>query len=144
MAEVGYIAAVLKVNKSLITLNLGGNALCDEGIKNLADALKVNHSLKSLNVSSCGMTDIGLQHIAFSLMQNSALTKVELYNFQNQPNLNEFTESGIKHLTNCLRNNSTLLNLVLPADFDSFISDLQEAINEVRTLSEIATIGELV
>ena len=139
---VSYIAEAIEVNKSLKLLNLGGNGICDEGIESLAGALTVNCSLESLELSSCGMTDKGLEHITMSLQHNEGLKELKMYNFQNQKHLNRITGSkdAIKHLTDTLKKRSTLQTLLLPAEFESSISMIEEAINEMRKQSGIMSI----
>ena len=132
----GRISKSLMTNNTLTVLNVGGNGLYDEGIEHLAHALTFNHSLKSLNVSSCGMTDVGLRAIADSLEENDTLTELKLFNFQNQPHLNEFRDDGgsLKYLTESLKQNHTLCTLYLPADFKAFVFHMQASINGSRTL----------
>ena len=138
----GYIAQGLKKNNTLTMLNIGGNGLYDEGIGHLAHALKDNQGLTSLNLSSCGMTDTGLSAIAESLQKNDTLTDLKLFNFQNQPHLNELTDGSgaLKDLTETLKKNPVLLTLALPRDFESSVTELQEAVNETRALSGAAPI----
>ncbi len=133
---IGYIAVGIEVNSSLKLLNIGGNGIYDEGIKTLAEVLKINHSLKSLNLSSCGMTDVGLHHIATSLLHNLSLQELKLYNFQNQVHLNKITvnSSAMKYLIETLKTHSKLVNLELPAYFESSKRIIQNIINDARKL----------
>ena len=127
---VGYVAKALAVNNSLEMLNLGGNKIEDEGVNHLASALRVNRSLKSLELSSCGMTDRGLKHITDSLQHNQSLEELKLYNFQNQKQLNDITVNGaaIDGLFDTIGKTSTLRSLLLPKEFESHLSDLQESV----------------
>ena len=134
-----HLAKALRTNNTLVTLNIGGNGLCDEGVEELADALKHNHCLQSLNLSSCGMTDVGFKSLAESLRKNDTLRELKLYNFQNQKYLNVLSDDGgcIKYLTESLKENSTLTDLVLPKDFESCAADIQETVNETRKGNEV-------
>ena len=141
---VGYIAEAIEVNKSLKLLNLGGNGIYDEGVESLAGALRVNHSLESMELSSCGMTDKGLEHITYSLQHNGCLKELKLYNFQNQKHLNTITDNNdtIKFLGDTLKKRTTLqdFKLVLPAEFESCVSMIEEAINETRKQSGLVSV----
>ena len=129
-----YLAKGLRINSTLSTLNIGGNKLCDEGVKELANALKDNCCLQSINLSSCGMTDKGLNSLADSLQKNNTLRELNLYNFQNQKYLNEipYDSNWILSLTTSLGKNTTLADLVLPADFQSCVMDIQHIVNEKK------------
>ena len=130
----GYIAKALAINKSLEILNLGGNNIQDEGVNQLASALRINCSLKLLELSSCGMTDKGLKQITDSLQHNESLEELKLYNFQNQKQLNDITVNGaaIDGLCDTIGKTSTLRSLLLPKEFESSLSDIQESISEDR------------
>jgi hypothetical protein len=129
-----YVAKALAINNSLEILNLGGNKLEDEGVNHLASALRINCRLKSLELSSCGMTDKGLKHITDSLQHNESLEELKLYNFQNQKQLNDLTVNGaaMDGLFDTIGKTSTLRSLLLPKEFESSLSDLQESITEDR------------
>ena len=139
---VDYIAEAIEVNNSLRLLNLGGNGIKDEGIESLAGALTINHSLESLELSSCGMTDKGLEHIRNSLQKNERLKELKVYNFQNQKHLNKLTgnSDSIRYLTDTLKKRLTLQTLMLPAEFESTVSTIEEAINEERKKNRVTLI----
>ena len=88
------------------------------------------------------MTDIGLQHIVNSLQQNTSLTALKVYNFLHREHPNRMTEKGdaIQYLFSCLKKRPTPLTLVLPMDFESSVTDIQQDINDVRMKSEMAAI----
>ena len=79
---------------------------------------KDNHSLKSLGLENCSMTDVGLEHLANSLLANRSLNQLYLYNIGSGDE-NHITGKSVLFLTKCLKNNSTLEELSLPADFKS-------------------------
>ena len=139
---IGDFATALMINKSLRILNVGGNAVYDVGIQHLARTLKFNQTIESLNIACCGMTDIGLQHIVNSLQQNTSLTALKIYNFLHREHPNRITEKGdaIQHLFSCLKKRPTPLTVVLPMDFESSVTDIQQDINDARMKSEMATI----
>ena len=45
---------------------------------------------------------------------------------------NTITKKGVSVLTECLKKNNSLLELILPADFESSTTTVQEAVNEAR------------
>ena len=139
---IGYIAEALAINNSLEILNLGGNEIKDEGVNHLASALRINRSLKLLELSSCGMTDEGLKCITDSLQHNKSLEELKLYNFQNQKHLNKITVDGtaINGLFDTIGKTSTLRSLLLPKEFESFLSDIQQCISEDRKFYNLAGI----
>lgn len=55
-AEAPAFAAALRTNTTLEGLNLGSNALGDEGIATLAPALRDSRTLKYLSLASNGIT----------------------------------------------------------------------------------------
>ena len=54
------LAEGLIYNKSLVHLNLRGNAIRDEGLERIALALEENHTLESLNISLNEITPFGI------------------------------------------------------------------------------------
>ena len=139
---IGDIATALMINKSLKVLNVGGNAVYDIGIQYLAHTLKFNQTLESLNLACCGMTDVGLQYIVNSLHENTSLTALKIYNFLHREHPNRITERGdaIQHLFSCLKERPTSLTLVLPMDFESSVTDIQQDINDARMKLKMAPI----
>ena len=140
--SIGEIATALMTNTSLKVLNVGANAIYDHGVEELARALQFNKNLESLNLACCGITNIGLQHIVDSLQQNTSLTELKLNNFLFQEHPNVITDAGdaIHNLFSLLKKRPTPLTLVLPKDFKSSITAIQEDINNARVTSEMAPI----
>ena len=125
-------AQALTTNKMLEVLDISNNALCDDGIKHLAHALRVNQGLKILYLVSCCMTDVGLECLAKSLQQNTVLKQLLLWNSSINSHKNRLTEKIVPILTECLRNNHTLTELVLPMNFKSSVPSIGKAVNDVR------------
>ena len=130
--DVASLTSALSTNPVLEILDLGCNALCDEGIQHLACALKLNHNLKLLKLVACGMTDMGLECLARSLQHNKSLEVLEIWNDLVILYENIITEKGASVLIECLKKNQSLLKLVLPADFKYTSCTMQEAVNEAR------------
>ena len=47
---------LLKVNNSLQELDMGGNAIGDDGMSSVADGLQYSKTLTNLNVQECGLS----------------------------------------------------------------------------------------
>ena len=134
------LAEALTTNKHLEVLSISVNALCDDGIQHLAHALRVNQGLKTLLLMNCGMTDVGLECLAKSLQHNNVLTQLHVWNFGGEDNPNRVTEKIVPVLTECLQNNHTLTELVLPTNLRSSTTSIEEAVNDVRKRSGLPLI----
>ena len=134
------LAEALTTNKCLEELSISDNALCDDGIQHLAHALRVNQGLKALWLMSCGMTDVGLECLAKSLQHNNVLTQLHVWNFGGEDNPNRVTEKIVPVLTECLQNNHTLTELVLPTNLESSTTSIEEAVDDVRKRSGLSLI----
>ena len=135
------LAEALTTNKHLEQLSVGDNALCDDGIQHLAHALRVNHGLKVLYLYSCGMTDVGLECLAKSLQHNNVLTQLDISNtVVNIKYPNRLTEKIVPFLTECVQNNHTLIELVLPKNLRSPTASIEKAVNDVRKRSGLPLI----
>ena len=132
------LAEALTTNKHLEELIISDNALCDDGIQHLAHALRVNQGLKTLSLVSCGMTDVGFECLAKSLQLNNVLTRLQIWNFTDNPN--RITEKIVPVLTECLLNNHTLTELELPKNVKSSTTSIEEAVNDVRKRSGLPLI----
>ena len=132
------LAEALTTNKHLEVLSISVNALCDDGIQHLAHALRVNQGLKQLRLISCSMTDVGLECLAKSLQHNNGLNQLQVWNLSSNPN--RITEKIVPVLTECLQNNHTLTELVLPENLKSSTTSIEEAVNDVRKRSGLPLI----
>ena len=137
------LARALTINNTLEELHIVGIS-CDDGIKVLADALAVNQSLKILHLGNCDMSDKSLETLAKSLQQNKSLEQLNICNFYKYsrvfggsysctgyPNTLSITE-GCLVLTKCLEKNNSLLELVMPVEFESSIETIADSLNESR------------
>ena len=143
------LASALTTNSSLEVLCCGGLPR-EYVIEQLAHALRVNHSLKVLHLGNCGMTDEHLESLARSLQHNKSLQQLNIsngfmYQLVHSPATrtkykcieypNTITKKGVSVLTECLKKNNSLLELILPADFESSTTTVQVAVNEARKRS---------
>ena len=135
------LAEALSTNKHLEELNISGNPLCDDGIQHLAHALRVNQGLKKLWLMSCGMTDVGFECLAKSLQDNNVLNILKLFNSANHTcDGNKVTKKITTVLIECLKNNHTLTQLVLPKNLGSSAFNIKKAVNDVRNRSGLPLI----
>ena len=76
------------------------------------------------------MSDVGLEYLAKSL-QHKALNRLNLFNNVNTKN--KLTEKAVPVLTECLKYNHTLTELVLPKNLgSSTCTSLAKAVNDAR------------
>ena len=136
------LASALTTNSSLVELYCG-NTRGDDVIEQLAHAIRVNNSLKVLYLGNCGMRDEGLESLARSLQHNKSLKQLNICNtfwsyyreglgYWSIANPNTITKKGVSVLTKCLKKNNSLSKLILPAEFKSSTTIVQEAVNEAR------------
>ena len=129
------LAEALATNKHLEVLNISNNPLCDDGIQCLAQALPVNHYLKVLCLNSCGITDVGLEYLAKSIQHNSGLNTLSITNLAGYDERSTWHLRGSRLflvLIECLPNNKTLTSLTLSCVLGSFVTAIEEAVNDVR------------
>ncbi|XP_013917095.1 PREDICTED: protein NLRC3 [Thamnophis sirtalis] len=100
------LAKSLKVNRSLLALDLRSNAIGPNGAKALADALKNNQHLLSLNLQSNMIKDKGAAGLAEVLASNQTLTTLHIQK-------NEVGPQGSKQLAEALKRNWGLKDLNL-------------------------------
>lgn len=123
------IAAALKINISLKTLNLSNNNVSDMGVKSLS---QINHSiLRVLDLSSNEITDLGAQYLNEMLKTYQTLIFLGL-------SFNKIGDQGVQLLSNTLaRQNTRLQELYLNGNqliSDKSIDSLVEMIKSTRSL----------
>jgi Ran GTPase-activating protein (RanGAP) involved in mRNA processing and transport len=111
------IAAALKNNTRLETLNLCNNHVSDMGVKSLSETLSSqNSTLMLLDLGSNEITDLGAQYLAEMLKTNQTLVFLRL-------SFNQIGNQGIQLLTNVIaRQNTSLQELYINGN--KLISDL--------------------
>lgn len=100
------LGAMLEVNTTLLTLDLWGNKICDEGAGLLADALTVNDALTSLNIRYNHVEKDGAEAFAAALKQNLVLQTLDLWG-------NKVGGEGAALLADALHHNRSLTDLNL-------------------------------
>ncbi|CAF2489160.1 unnamed protein product [Rotaria sp. Silwood2] len=96
----------LKLNSTLICLNLDCNMLGDEGASILASILKTNTSLRTVYSNKNQINDIGAQELACMLYVNRTLTHLELSS-------NSIGDDGVIAISNALKINNSLRTINL-------------------------------
>lgn len=76
--DVKTLVSALETNKTLITLNLRGNDIRDEGALALSSALRINKTLTTLGLRYTNIEDNGALALASVLEINKTLTTLDL------------------------------------------------------------------
>ena len=106
-AAVSALAATLRTNATLTSLELDGDDFSDTGVAALAEALKVDVTLGSLSLCNGAFGNAGAAALADALLVNKTLTSLSLVN---NP---EISDEGVAALSATLRRNGTLTSLDL-------------------------------
>jgi hypothetical protein len=96
-----FIASMIKDCKSLQNLLLGNNNIGNEGVKFIAEALKSDNLLKIINLSKNEISDIGIAYISETIRVNDVLEELILED-------NLITDEGLKMFINALVVNYSL------------------------------------
>jgi Ran GTPase-activating protein (RanGAP) involved in mRNA processing and transport len=105
------LAAALKDNQKLVSLDINNNDIGDEGVKALADMLKINQTLTSIDLSDSDMDEEGVKALADMLEINQKLTSINL----NGNDIGDDTKA-LKALADMLKINQTLTSIDLSAN----------------------------
>ena len=107
---------MLKINTTLIKLNLNNNNICHIGAQSIGEALMTNNALQILYLSYNNITDTGVESIAEALMTNNVLKSLFLEN-------NNITDTGVESIINALKTNNVLNYLSLEDTTNNNLSD---------------------
>ena len=72
------IGEMLAHNKSIISIDLSRNHICDKGMERMVYHLKNGNTLQCINLSSNNVTAVGTGHLRELLVTNSTLTSLDL------------------------------------------------------------------
>ncbi|KAL0251524.1 hypothetical protein GEMRC1_000737 [Eukaryota sp. GEM-RC1] len=100
------LAEALKVNTTLVELDVKGNGILDEGAIALAEALKVNSTLIEMDLGWNSIGNEGAFALAEALHLNSTISVLNLFD-------NAICDEGAIALTQSLRVNSSITELYL-------------------------------
>lgn len=131
--DVKELADALRVNTTLIDINIKKAKISADGLHTLADALRVNTTLTTVDLANNAIGDNGAYELAYALRVNTTLTKLEL-------STNQISDSGAECLADALRFNTKLTSIGLQ---DNQISNLgarylADVLRGNTTLTEIS------
>ncbi|CAF4558765.1 unnamed protein product, partial [Didymodactylos carnosus] len=95
------VANTLKINKTVISLNISNNNISNEGVTSIVDALKINKTVFSLYVSNNNISNEGATSIADALKINTTLKNLDISH-------NKISNEGATSIADALKTNKTL------------------------------------
>jgi hypothetical protein len=125
-----FIASMIKDCKSLRNLYLGNNNIGNEGVKLIAEALKADNFIESIALDMNEISDIGLAYICETIRVNDTLVSLNLED-------NLITNEGLKMFVNSLAINYSLEsvgfeNNLFTREYISYLLDLLNPNNTGR------------
>jgi len=103
--EMNFITKAVKINTSLVILDLSQIHMNDDHLINLVDnGLKYSNTIRKLNLSNNDIKCKGIVSLCSFLFFNNKITKLDLSN-------NFFSSEGMKILGKMLEKNKTILDL---------------------------------
>ncbi|XP_022809028.1 nucleotide-binding oligomerization domain-containing protein 2-like isoform X2 [Stylophora pistillata] len=135
-AGVTSVAEAIKVNKTLANLDLSFNPINDACAKSIAEAIKVNNTLTKLNLSYGAISDDGATAIAEAIKVNNTLTNLGLSG-------NPISDAGATSIAEAIIVNKTLTNLDLSGNpiSDAGATSIAETIKVNKTLTNLGLSG---
>ena len=102
-----HIAEMLKVNKTIVEMNLADNQIKHSGLNKICDVLSENNNtLQMLMVNFTGANDYCANNVAKMLKKNKKLICFSIMG-------NNFSDNGIDIIISALKSNTTLKQLAL-------------------------------
>ncbi|KAG3244253.1 hypothetical protein PI124_g10950 [Phytophthora idaei] len=118
-----FIAEMLKVNCTIVSLTLAQNPLGDAGAVDASAALKKNTTLLSLNLSDCQISCEGMNEIAMVLRKfNSTLRTM---NVTDNPDVRS---QGYRSLVKCVSTNHKITEVIMnpSSRYEKYVNRAQE------------------
>ncbi|KAG3023342.1 hypothetical protein PC121_g1013 [Phytophthora cactorum] len=118
-----FIAEMLKVNCTIVSLTLAQNPLGDAGAVDTSAALKKNTTLLSLNLSDCQISCEGMNKIAMVLRKfNSTLRTI---NVTDNPDVRS---QGYRSLVKCVSTNHKITEVIMnpSSRYEKYVNRAQE------------------
>jgi Ran GTPase-activating protein (RanGAP) involved in mRNA processing and transport len=114
-----FLGPALKLNTTVVSLNLGNCTLGDEGTADIAASLKFNKTLQRLSLPNNGITSAGAIVLFTALSQNTGLKELNLAN-------NRIDDAGGRELRDVLQRNDNvaIVNLEQNELSDALMSEI--------------------
>ena len=131
-----YIAKYIKDNQNLITINIEGNYLCNEGIKIICDSINQKNgknTISFLDLQNNNIANKGCQHISEMLLESPFINGISLRN-------NLLYNDGVNKIISGISNtNSNLVSLdISDSKIDeSAMKIISEKINKDTSLQKL-------
>ena len=131
-----YIAKYIKDNQNLITINIEGNYLCNEGIKIICDSINQKNgknTISFLDLQNNNIANKGCQHISEMLLESPFINGISLRN-------NLLYNDGVNKIISGINNtNSNLVSLdISDSKIDeSAMKIISEKINKDTSLQKL-------
>ena len=126
------MAKALHENMTLQTLNISYNNIQVDGARAIAGALRANKALQNLDISNNNMRVVGAKVIAEALYENRTLQKLDFSN-------NNILDDGAIAISECIKKNSALQQLVISGNNVSVegVIKIAEAVKINTTLQNL-------
>ena len=131
-----YIAKYIKDNQNLITINIEGNYLCNEGIKIICDSINQKNgknTISFLDLQNNNISNKGCQHLSDMLLESPFINGISLRN-------NLLYNDGVNKIISGINNtNSNLVSLdISDSKIDeSAMKIISEKINKDTSLQKL-------
>ena len=131
-----YIAKYIKDNQNLITINIEGNYLCNEGIKIICDSINQKNgknTISFLDLQNNNISNKGCQHLSDMLLESPFINGISLRN-------NLLYNDGVNKIISGISNtNSNLVSLdISDSKIDeSAMKIISEKINKDTSLQKL-------
>lgn len=116
-------------SKRLISLNVEGNPIGDEGAKSIAKVIRAHDKITHLNVTSCALYDVGAEVLANAFYHNQSLKDIKI-------SRNKISTNGMKSIFQKLSYSRTIENI------DFLCNDVSAGLGvtqELTRLFEVST-----
>jgi len=144
MAQI--LSSAIQTSRVVRILDMHCNIIGDDGATAVAAMLKKNRTLTSLNVASCGFGDIGVFQLGEALKKNKSLKILNIGNHSLKKEdvqfRNTMTDRGARVMADCIKENVGLKKLMmsnLPRITNDGANSLMNAVRSGhnRTLTDL-------
>ena len=100
----------LKINKSIIELDLDSNLIDDQGMKYLCEAIEINNTIQKINLEDNEISYKGIKYLYKILQINNTIQELNL-------GYNKIGDKGVEYLCKALEINNTVTKINLEYNF---------------------------